>query len=226
MTLNCNFFDGSQNQLLTLDRFPDTCPNCHAAIEPIQLTASASFTNEAWGEMTFRCPRRTCQRIFIARYRKNRQSGWLFFEEAVPSTHIGTAQSSIINGLSSAFVRIYGQAEIAENTGLDEIAGVGYRRSLEFLLKDYLVSVHPDPTIQDDIRKQFLGNCIEKYVKNDNLRSVAKRAVWLGNDETHYVRRWEDKDIQDLKKLIRMTMNWIELEQQTLELQKEMPGPK
>jgi hypothetical protein len=31
-----------------------------------------------------------------------------------------------------------------------------------------------------------------------------------GNDETHYVRQWEDKDITDLKTLIPPTVNWIE----------------
>ena len=39
---------------------------------------------------------------------------------------------------------------------------------------------------------------------------MLKRAVWLGNDETHYVRKWEDKDISDLKRLIKLTVNWIE----------------
>lgn len=35
--------------------------------------------------------------------------------------------------------------------------------------------------------------------------------MWLGNDETHYVRRWEEKDLSDLKRLISMTVSWIDL---------------
>ena len=31
----------------------------------------------------------------------------------------------------------------------------------------------------------------------------------LGDDETHYERRWIDKDLNDLKNLIRLTVNWI-----------------
>ena len=46
-----------------------------------------------------------------------------------------------------------------------------------------------------------------------------------GNDETHYVRKWEGKDINDLKKLISMTIAWIEIEQLTVDLAKEMPEP-
>jgi len=41
-------------------------------------------------------------------------------------------------------------------------------------------------------------------------QSVAKRATWLGNDETHYLRKWESKDINDLKTLLQLTINSIE----------------
>jgi len=41
-------------------------------------------------------------------------------------------------------------------------------------------------------------------------KSVAERATWLGNDETHYYRKWENKDISDLKALLRLTINAIE----------------
>ncbi|MBP2259149.1 hypothetical protein [Virgibacillus alimentarius] len=38
---------------------------------------------------------------------------------------------------------------------------------------------------------------------------MAERATWLGNDETHYVRQWENKDLQDLKNLIDLTVYFI-----------------
>lgn len=31
-----------------------------------------------------------------------------------------------------------------------------------------------------------------------------ERAAWLGNDETHYVRKWPEKDVKDLKSLNRI----------------------
>ena len=55
------------------------------------------------------------------------------------------------------------------------------------------------------------------------IKAVAKRAVWLGNDETHYVRKWEEKDVQDLKGLIRLTILWIEKVKETERLLAEMP---
>ena len=56
------------------------------------------------------------------------------------------------------------------------------------------------------------------------MRAAAKRATWLGNDETHYVRRWEDKDITDLKNLVRLTVNAVENAILMRQYEKEMPG--
>ncbi len=50
------------------------------------------------------------------------------------------------------------------------------------------------------------------------LREIAKRAAWLGNDETHYVRKWEGKDLEDLKRLISLTIHWIEMEKLTADV--------
>lgn len=52
---------------------------------------------------------------------------------------------------------------------------------------------------------------------------MASRAVWLGNDETHYTRKWEDKDINDLKSIIELTLHWIESEIRTQKLLEDMP---
>lgn len=51
---------------------------------------------------------------------------------------------------------------------------------------------------------------------------MAKGASWLGNDETHYVRKWKDKDISDLKKMIELTVYWISYELKTEEYEKIM----
>jgi len=48
----------------------------------------------------------------------------------------------------------------------------------------------------------MLSACIQQYIDNEKIKLVSKRAVWIGNDETHYVRKWIEKDIEDLKRLI------------------------
>ena len=71
----------------------------------------------------------------------------------------------------------------------------------------------------------MLATCIENYVTDPRIKEIAKRATWLGNDETHYQRRWIDKDLSDLKTLIRLTLHWIEAEHLTEEALKSMPAP-
>ncbi|MCI8965558.1 MAG: DUF4145 domain-containing protein [Clostridia bacterium] len=114
-----------------------------------------------------------------------------------------------INDLSPMFVKIYNQALEAEHYNLDQISGIGYRKALEFLIKDFLKQEKPDETI--NIEKWALGKCINDLIDNDQLKTVASRATWLGNDQTHYIQKYNDKDIQDLKRLIKLSVNWIEM---------------
>lgn len=73
---------------------------------------------------------------------------------------------------------------------MSQICGVGYRKALEFLIKDYLISGESGEERKEAIKNKFLGNCIQYDVVNEQIKIVAQRAVWLGNDETHYTRIW------------------------------------
>lgn len=130
--------------------------------------------------------------------------------------------SDILENVSSSFVKLYNEAYAAEQMDLMEVCGVGYRKALEFLIKDYAIQNKDDQTVEK-IKKKLLMQCIDDYVDDAMVKAVAKRAVWLGNDETHYVRKWEEKDVQDLKSLIRLTTLWIEKVKETERLLAEMP---
>jgi hypothetical protein len=52
---------------------------------------------------------------------------------------------------------------------------------------------------------------------------MAKRCVLLGNDETHYVRKWLEKDVTSPKQLIDLTVRWIENEVETKRILEDMP---
>ena len=216
-----NILTPSGNRQIQFDYLPDNCPVCLHAASPIDLSVGFQCNNVM--ECVFRCPRLECGAHFIACYTHNQANNLFVLGKLKPQTHRPTIKSEAITALSPSFVRIVNQSEIAETQDLDEIAGVGYRRALEFLIKDYLISLTPSEEQKELIRKAFLGRCITDFVKNDNIKLVAKRAVWLGNDETHYVRKWENKDIKDLKVLIAMTVAWIEIELFTVQLEKDMP---
>ena len=79
---------------------------------------------------------------------------------------------------------------------------------------------------EESIKKELLMQVITKYIDDSKIKDVAKRAVWLGNDETHYIRKWEDKDLSFLTKLIDLTIHWIEAEELTKTMIEEMPDDR
>jgi len=68
-----------------------------------------------------------------------------------------------------------------------------------------------------------ISQVIKNYIDDDNLKQCAKRATWLGNDHTHYLKIWKDKDLNDLRILIRLSVNWIENVLLTEKYSEEMP---
>lgn len=213
-----------QNAQVTIDERPNSCPLCHHAIEPQTPLAGSLHRKQKWVEIAFRCPRLACLSMFIALYDGfPLHSGLLTYslKKTTPFKPVPRSFSPIINDTSTEFCDIYNQSLASESHGHVKICGVGYRKALEFLLKDYLISLHTDKA--EEIKRTFLGKCIDQYVSNENIKTVAKRAVWLGNDETHYVRVWESKDVQDLKKLVDLTVRWIEMEKLTEGLKNDMP---
>jgi hypothetical protein len=200
-----------------LDGHPNECPFCHKTIVPHSIHG---IVNGEIMEVMLTCPNVSCGKSFIGYYDYG-GSAYYFNGGTTIGTLIEKEISETITTISPNFANIYNQAFSAEQYDLSEICGVGYRKALEFLIKDYLIINNPDDT--EKIQKKLLGACISEYIDNTRLKSVAKRAVWLGNDETHYVRKWGTKDLQDLKKLIELTLHWIEMESLSDSLEFEMP---
>ena len=60
----------------------------------------------------------------------------------------------------------------------------------------------------EEIKKEWLGNCIGSL--HSGCKGAApRRATWLGNDQAHYIKKWGGKDLDDLKTLVTLTVNWI-----------------
>lgn len=199
---------------------PNICPYCHKAITP----------NLIWGyqrndelDVFMCCPDSNCGLSFVGFYSFDRSYDcWIYSNETTKGNIFNRNFNNTIDKISPSFVLIYNQSYFAEQNGLSEVCGVGYRKALEFLIKEYLILNNPDH--KEKIEKKMLGNCIEEYVSDSRIKMVAKRAVWLGNDETHFVRKWEHKSLEDLKKLIDLTIHWIEMEDLTKSLTDDMPG--
>lgn len=144
--------------------------------------------------------------------------------ELFPRTIPRADFSPQIVALAPRFPEIYQQALAAEALGLTEVAGGGYRKAVEFLVKDFCIRLRPEEEAM--IRAKRLGQCIADYIDSPEVKLCAERAAWLGNDELHYERVWTAHDLSDLRRITRMLVNWIQNVLETDELQDEMPRPE
>lgn len=108
------------------------------------------------------------------------------------------------------FIEIFSQADIAYHFGLYEICGLGFRKSLEFIVKDYAILFFPDG--ETDIKSLPLSQCIQKYIASPRLKSLALASAWIGNDETHYTRKNQDYNVYHLRALIIAITKYIDAE--------------
>ena len=211
-------------RVINIQDYPQECPECHSTTTPNFKTYHLCIKDNSIMYSFLTCPNPKCEVGYTAEYHsenwKLNPANYQFVKvfKGLPKKK---TLSETVSKFSSGFEKIYNQSYHAEQTGLDEIAGVGYRKSLEFLIKDYLIKKYPKEEI--NIKKAMLGPCINKWVDDPRIKKTAKRAAWLGNDQTHYEKRWENKDIVDLKLLIKLTVNWVESEILTDELDYEMP---
>lgn len=211
-------------QSLEPDVYPDAvfqveqishCPRCNGAIAPLYMGGSfkrysCNYEKVARIEIYLFCP--NCEHSFIGTYFANCTSG-KYSDAAIkavePLVPVKQTFNSNIENLSPQFVEIYNQSLAAESYKLNEIAGLGYRKALEFLIKDFSIRFNPHDT--ETIKSMPLSSCIRKYIKDDSIQPLVEKAAWLGNDEAHYVRKHNDRDITDMKVFITAVVHFISL---------------
>lgn len=196
------------------------CPICHVSLEPTilhEIVTTDESGKEAMLSVLSLCSR--CRGTFLSTYAvikdeaifRDKRAFNIEHIQSVPLTPVSESFPENIQNVSPRFVDIYNQAYQAEQLKLSDICGMGYRKALEFLIKDYLLFKNPDDS--DVIEKKPLSQCVDDLVQlNPAMKAVAKAAVWLGNDETHFVRKYMNYDTQDLKQLIHATVTMIELQ--------------
>ena len=193
----------------------EQCPICHFSIKAIRLDGFIKYnplSNSHFYGM-YLCPH--CHQPFFCHFSNyvDRSYGSDFYFSNLVSVEPQTAPvtyfSDEITALSPAFVETYNQSVIAESNNLTQICGVGYRKSLEFLVKDYLCHKYPDD--KDAIFEEYLSRSI-KRIEDRRIQTLAERSSWIGNDETHYIKKHEDIGIDEMKTFINAMLRYIESE--------------
>lgn len=189
---------------------PEKCPCCGTAyaLRPEAAIYYESDEGTTKAYCTFFCP--ACEEGFFVSYDVIDYDGYDVIGiqyETFPFQQANTVFSKEITSLSPNFVKIYQQAEQAENQNLHDICGLGYRKALEFLIKDFAIHEHPDE--EEPIKAKPLAQCIKSYITDERITTLAERSSWIGNDEAHYIRKQEDRDVSDMKSFIKAIVYFI-----------------
>lgn len=190
---------------------PRKCPHCNETMGPIPKVASSnaksSSSNEKVLAVLMQCS--LCSKYYALEYSpifENRGSGLakgrVFTKYKIKDynyrPNIIISFPPNIEKVSDKYVEIYREAATAESIGLMQIAGVGYRKAAEFLIKDYTIKNNREK--EEAIKKAQLGQVISNYLNDfPQVQNLSTGVAWIGNDETHYVRRHTEKDINDMK---------------------------
>lgn len=188
------------------------CPNCKKALAPQNLYGIIHEKSNDKMVLSVADYCNGCNTLIVSEFnvRKNNDSvsrmnnkDYYVMEKLNHSAPINFKNREFdkrLSQLSPQFIKIYNQAKKSEELGLDEIAGLGYRKSLEFLVKDYAIYKNSDK--EELIKKTWMSDCIKTYIDNDQIKTLAEKSEWIGNDEAHYVKIQEDRDINDMKSFI------------------------
>lgn len=194
---------------------PDFCPFCHRHCIPKYLWSGPSDLDKLI--TLWKCPNSQCEETILAEHKLVKGTSDILLKRYINGNPIHkTWPESIINlesgfneGQPSKFIEIYNQALRAESDGLDEIVGMGFRKALEHLVKDVVaIDIKSSQKEPDEISSELeklkgllLWPVIDKYF-SDDLKTMLQKASWLGNDQVHYIKIYEEFDIPELKEII------------------------
>lgn len=213
-----SFPDGSNSPVYGVFDLNESCPHCAYPIEPIMRGCYADkiFSNiYNTAAVVLQCPRKECRRFHIQAFdfTKTGRDNYTIerTEDLIVYTYKPLLKNDLPNEIRETFPEfdtIYNQALEAESIGLDQIAGLGFRKSLEFLIKSF--AIKRDAESEEKIKTETLNNTIQnRYNDLPRIQNLLELSAWIGNDEAHFVRKHSSLDIQTMKRFIRSASMFI-----------------
>ena len=207
------------SHILYIDKNPDRCPICQTKISAELITSR--ITQNSPGSLlqaVFQCTNNLCERLFLAfyTYTEDNSTAIKRLYKLNKTSRVNANEtffSEKVRNISPDFVNIYNQALIAEFINLNDLKGIGLRKSLEMLIKDFAFSEFPDRS--EEIKKMSLAQCITGFLDEKIVKELMKRASWIESDESPLKRKWNKSEVKELELIIRLTANWIDYELST-----------
>lgn len=194
----------------------DECPICHYGIDMSQDLYrnyhDIHSDDLEFNIFTIHCCQH-CHNGFVVRHHMRVVDGVIVEESQMlfPSEIKELFNDIEISSISPRFCDIYNQCHIAKNNNLTYLYGMGYRKAIEYLVKDYAIKENPGE--QAVIENKTLHNCIVDYFKNSEAKDALLACKWIGNDETHYVNNNTIEELFLCEQLIEDVLHYIRREQ-------------
>lgn len=116
--------------------------------------------------------------------------------------------SETILKISPDFIKLYKDSTYAYEKNMQDLAAMGYRKSLEILVKDYAINELGHP--YEQVANKSLYDSISTYLPMQELINTADVVRILGNDKTHYKVKHSQYDVETLKQYLDLFIQLIE----------------
>lgn len=183
---------------------PLQCPYCGRAVELSVKTVDRRDFGGSENIVFYTFFVKCCSKFIFAAYHHT-EDGYIFvssYPEGEPEQLPASVEK-----ISERFVKLYNDSSYAESKGMYELAGTGYRNSIEVLIKDFAINELNQP--REEVVKKSLFESIELYLDHKDLVTSADVVRILGNDLTHYERKYEEYDLNTLKSYLNIFINMI-----------------
>nr|WP_054756719.1 hypothetical protein [Liquorilactobacillus satsumensis] len=167
-SVHVKFLEAAKTNNVYID-IDEYCPHCKQSMSPkiiFAITSGVVFQNKKNSIALFlKCSRKDCGKFYCLEFPciADRFLDLREIQPSIPYTyspHLKNDLPKNLNNTFPGFKKIYDQSLQAESMGLDEIAGVGYRKAIEFLLKEFVISKNPEK--RSEIEVSFLEMLLMK----------------------------------------------------------------
>ena len=187
---------------------PATCPFCgYGTDATFNATNSYKFNSNTL--LTATCECTSCHKLFFfaCEYAGSDPAKAV---SVYPAETVVPYRNDNLASISERFIDMYNQALTSEHNQNYELAAIGYRFALEILVKDYAIQELNEP--EETVSKKSLCDAIAKYLSQPDLVATADVVRILGNDYTHYKRKYPEHDFLLLKKYMEIFLAQIEVQ--------------
>ncbi len=208
---NCESLNDNFSKKNLEIEYPSVCPMCHKSGDPSYLSSYYIDDEHTYPNLFVHFFCHNCEKTFLGNYHIGPYHGLTELMGFEPISRVEEREfPKHIKDLSPDFCNIYNQAYASQQYRLNDISGMAYRKALEFLVKDYAIFLRPDD--KDAIIKAPLSQCINNYIDNGKIKHLAVASAWIGNDETHYERKQQEYNVDDLIEFINAIVSFIDFD--------------